>query len=343
MVAIKKSQSDALSQNEINMLKLLLKRFMWLIVVLFSVQILTFFLFFGLNTPDDIARAHLGSKYTSDDEIKRWKIDHGYDIPVFYDVKQKGWDGFKTTLLMKQLHQLVSFDLGYSLAGKSISREIKLRVGPSLSIAIPAFFLSLIINVFLAGIWVFFRHTHLNHIALLISICFLSISTLFYIIFLQYVLSFLWKWFPISGFEPGLRSIAFVSLPIIVHIFAGAGAGAQWYRMLLMEEIEQQYIRTANAHGLSDFKIIFVYALRNALIPIVTGIVVLIPGLFLGSLLFESFFSIPGMGNYLIGALNKQDFAIVQAMVLLGSLSYMIGLILTDLVYLLIDPRIRTA
>lgn len=327
------------------MLKLLLKRFIWLIVVLFSVQILTFILFFGVNSPDDVARAHLGSKYISDTEIKRWKQEHGYDLPVFYDhnTKAKGLSSFQNTLLMKQLHQMIRFNLGYSLAGKSISSEIKSRVGPSLAIAIPAFFLSLLMNIFLAGFWVLFRQTRLNQVALFLSICLLSISTLFYIIFLQYILSFLWKWFPISGFEPGTRLIAFVSLPIIVHIFAAAGSGAQWYRMLLMEEIEQLYIRTANAHGLSDFKIIFVYALRNALIPIVTGVVVLIPGLFLGSLLFESFFAIPGMGNYLITALSKQDFAIVQAMVLLGSFSYMIGLILTDLVYLLVDPRVRTA
>ena len=109
-----------------------------------------------------------------------------------------------------------------------------------------------------------------------------------------------------------------------------------------MEEIEQLYVRTAHAHGLSDVKIIFVYALRNACIPIVTGVVVFIPALFLGSLLFESFFSIPGMGNYLMTALTKQDFAIVQAMVLLGSLSYMFGLILTDLMYVLVDPRVRS-
>ncbi|NDH08640.1 MAG: ABC transporter permease [Gammaproteobacteria bacterium] len=325
------------------MLKMLLKRLMWLLVVLFSVQMLTFVLFFGINTPDDIARAHLGSKYISDLEIQRWKKEHAYDLPVFVDVNKKGFAAFRDTLLMKQMYQILSFNLGYSLAGKSISSEIKLRVGPSLAFAIPAFFSSLLFNIFLAGVWLFFRQTRLNQFALFLSICFLSISTLFYIIFLQYLLSFLWKWFPISGFEYGFRAIFFVGLPIIVHIFAGAGAGAQWYRMLLMEEIEQLYVRTAHAHGLSDFKIIFVYALRNALIPIVTGVVVLIPALFLGSLLFESFFSIPGMGNYLISALSKQDFAIVQAMVLLGSLSYMIGLILTDLVYLLVDPRVRTA
>jgi peptide/nickel transport system permease protein len=108
-----------------------------------------------------------------------------------------------------------------------------------------------------------------------------------------------------------------------------------------MEEIEQVYVTTARASGLKETKILFSYVLRNALLPIVTGVVVVIPTLFLGSILYESFFSIPGLGNYLIEAIQKQDFPIVRAMVFLGSFSYIIGLILTDIVYLYIDPRVR--
>jgi peptide/nickel transport system permease protein len=188
---------------------------------------------------------------------------------------------------------------------------------------------------------VFFRNTHLNIVGLMLSICFLSVSTLFYIIFAQYYLAYVWRWFPISGYEPGFAAISFILLPVITHLFAGLGSGTRWYRALLLEEIEQFYISTARANGISETNLLIHYALRNALLPIVTGVVVIIPSLFLGSILFESFFSIPGLGNFLFEALQNQDFPVVRTMVFLGSLSYLIGLLLTDISYSLVDPRVR--
>ena len=133
----------------------------------------------------------------------------------------------------------------------------------------------------------------------------------------------------------------FLILPVLVAVVAGVGGSTRWYRTLFLEEIAKDYVRTARAKGLSDRAVLFRHVLRNGLIPILTGVVVVIPSLFMGSLLLESFFGIPGLGSYTIDAIAAQDFAVVRAMVFLGSVLYLVGLILTDLSYTLVDPRIR--
>ena len=125
-----------------------------------------------------------------------------------------------------------------------------------------------------------------------------------------------------------------------ILVVAGIGSSARWYRTIFLEEISKDYVRTARAKGLSELAVLFRHVLRNALIPILTGVVVVIPLLFMGSLLVESFFAIPGLGSYTIDAINAQDFAVVRAMVFIGSVLYIIGLILTDLSYTLVDPRV---
>ncbi len=126
-----------------------------------------------------------------------------------------------------------------------------------------------------------------------------------------------------------------------IGIIGGVGAGSRWYRTIFLEEINRDYVRTARAKGLSELAVLFRHVLKNAMIPILTGAVVVIPTLFMGSLLIESFFGIPGLGSYTIDAIRNQDFAIVRAMVFLGSVLYIFGLILTDISYTLVDPRIR--
>lgn len=169
----------------------------------------------------------------------------------------------------------------------------------------------------------------------------MSISSLFYIIGGQFLISKLWHLVPISGYGEGLNAAKFLVLPVIIGVVSGAGANTRWYRTLFLEEMGKDYVRTARAKGLPESMVLFRHVLKNALIPILTGAVVVIPLLFLGSLLSESFFGIPGLGSYTIDAISSQDFAVVRAMVFLGSLLYIIGLILTDISYTLVDPRIR--
>ena len=146
---------------------------------------------------------------------------------------------------------------------------------------------------------------------------------------------------PISGFDPEAGAIKFLLLPVIIGVIAGLGSNMRWYRTIFLEEIGKDYVRTARAKGLSEMAVLFRHVLKNAMVPILTGVVVLLPLLFIGSLVLESFFAIPGLGSYTIEAIRGQDFAIVRAMVFLGSVLYIIGLLLTDLSYTLVDPRIR--
>ena len=170
----------------------------------------------------------------------------------------------------------------------------------------------------------------------------MSISALFYIIGGQFLISKLWHLVPISGYQPGgIEMVKFLVLPVIIAVIGGIGSGTRWYRTVFLEEINKDYVRTARAKGLSELRVLFKHVLKNAMIPILTGVVVVIPLLFMGSLILESFFGIPGLGSYTIDAIRSQDFAIVRAMVFLGSVLYIIGLLLTDISYTIVDPRIR--
>ncbi len=146
---------------------------------------------------------------------------------------------------------------------------------------------------------------------------------------------------PISGYDPSWSAIKFLILPVTISVVAGIGSGVRWYRTLFLEEVEKDYVRTARAKGLSETQVLFKHVLKNAMIPILTGVVVVLPLLFMGSLIMESFFSIPGLGSYTIDAINRQDFAIVRSMVFLGSALYILGLLMTDISYTLVDPRVR--
>jgi peptide/nickel transport system permease protein len=146
---------------------------------------------------------------------------------------------------------------------------------------------------------------------------------------------------PISGYGGGLEAWRFLILPVLIGVVSGIGSSTRWYRTIFLEEVSKDYVRTARAKGLPETIVFFRHILRNAMIPILTGVVVVIPLLFMGSLLTESFFGIPGLGSYTIDAINAQDFAVVRSMVFIGSVLYIVGLILTDISYTLVDPRIR--
>jgi peptide/nickel transport system permease protein len=187
----------------------------------------------------------------------------------------------------------------------------------------------------------FFRATYLDFWGVVLCVAMMSISTLFYIIGGQYIVSKLWHLVPISGYAGGLDAGRFLVLPVVIGVVSGIGASSRWYRTIFLEEIGKDYVRTARAKGLAEGTVLFRHVLKNALIPILTGVVVVIPLLFLGSLLSESFFGIPGLGSYTIDAIQAQDFAVVRSMVFIGSVLYIAGLILTDISYTVVDPRIQ--
>jgi len=206
---------------------------------------------------------------------------------------------------------------------------------------VPVFLLGLFVTVSFALMLAFFRASYLDFWGVVACVAMMSISSLFYIIGGQYLVSKIWHLVPISGYAGGLDAMRFLILPVLISMVAGIGSSTRWYRTIFLEEIGKDYVRTARAKGLSEMAVLFRHVLKNAMIPILTGVVVVIPLLFMGSLLVESFFGIPGLGSYTIDAINAQDFAVVRAMVFIGSVLYIVGLLLTDLSYTLVDPRVR--
>lgn len=318
----------------------LLRRVLYMIPILIGINLLTFALFFVINSPEQLARFNLGEKHVTAEAVAQWKSEHGYDKPLFFNNEKTGLQTLTKTIFFEKSVKLFVFDFGNSDAGRNIGYDVSMRMWPSLAIAIPSLLLGLFVNISVALLFVFFRHSYIDTGGVIVCVMLMSISALFYIIAGQYLISNVLNLAPISGYEPGWSAIKFLILPVFIGVLSGIGAGARWYRTLFLEEINKEYIRTARAKGLFESVILFKHLLRNALIPIITGVVVLLPLLFMGSLLMESFFAIPGLGSYTIDAISQQDFAIVRCMVFLSSVLYIIGLILTDIAYTLVDPRI---
>jgi peptide/nickel transport system permease protein len=320
----------------------LIRRALYALPILVGVNLITFILFFVVNTPDDMARAQLGSKRVTQEAIEQWKAAHGYDKPLLYNGEAKGIARVTDTIFYEKSIRLFTFDFGHAEDGRDIGHEITMRMGPSLAIAVPVFVLGLYVAVSLALMLVFFHATYLDFWGVVTCVAMMSISGLFYIIGGQYLVSKLWQLVPISGYSSsGMDAAKFLVLPVVVGVVSGIGINARWYRTIFLEEINRDYVRTARAKGLSELTVLFRHVLKNAMIPILTGVVVVIPSLFMGSLLMESFFAIPGLGSYTIDAIRAEDFAVVRAMVFLGSVLYIVGLLLTDISYTLVDPRVK--
>jgi peptide/nickel transport system permease protein len=317
------------------MLAYTIRRVLYALPILIGVNLLTFTLFFVVNTPDDMARMQLGVKRITPEAIEKWKQERGYDKPLLWN------QGIRDTIFYEKSLKLFAFDFGRSEDGRDIGREIRTRMMPSLALALPVFLIGMLVNITFALLMAFFRATYLDFWGVVLCVAMMSISTLFYIIGGQYVVSKLWHLVPISGYAGGLDASRFVILPVLIGVLSGIGSGSRWYRAIFLEEMGRDYVRTARAKGLAESAVLFRHVLKNAMIPILTGAVVVIPLLFLGSLLAESFFGIPGLGSYTIDAIQAQDFAIVRSMVFIGSVLYILGLLLTDLSYTVVDPRIR--
>ncbi len=323
------------------MLAYIVRRLLYAIPILIGVNLLTFALFFVVNTPDDMARMQLGVKRVTPEAIEKWKVERGYDRPLLINFEAKGLSTVTDTIFFQKSARMFAGDFGRAEDGRDIAREIGSRMGPSLAIALPTFILGLFVTVSFALTLAFFRATAFDFWGVVLCVAMMSISGLFYIIGGQFLISKVWRLVPISGFGDGIDAWRFLILPVVIGVISGIGSSTRWYRTIFLEEVNKDYVRTARAKGLPETVVFFRHVLRNALIPILTGVVVIIPLLFMGSLLTESFFGIPGLGSYTIDAINAQDFAVVRSMVFIGSVLYIIGLILTDISYTLVDPRIR--
>ena len=323
------------------MFNYILRRLLYGVLVLVGVNLLTFVLFFAVNTPDDMARMNIGGKRVSADAIEKWKVERGYDKPLLWNEKAQGSEKLTQTLFYQRSLPLFVLDFGATDTGRDIAYELSQRAGPSLAVAVPTFLLGVFAVVVFSLVLVFFRATYLELWGVGFFVFLLSISGLFYIIAGQFLFSKMLKLVPISGFSDGGDFVVFLVLPVFIGIVSRLGGEALFYRTMFLEEIGKDYVRTASSKGLTETMVLFRHVLGNALLPILTSTVAVLPLLFLGALIMESFFGIPGLGSFTIDAIAGQDFAGVRAMVFLGSLLYILGLVLTDISYTLADPRVR--
>ena len=325
------------------MLNYFMRRLGYGVLVLIGVNLFTFVLFFTVNTPDDMARLNIGGKRVTQDQIEKWKAERGYDKPIYWNAKEQGTAQLTHTVVWQRSVSLFALNFGRSDARNAvdIGHEIKTRMWVSLQLAVPLFLLQVLASTAFALLLVFFRHSRIDFWGVVLCVVMLSISSLFYIIVGQLFFSRILHLVPISGYAGGLDAVKFLILPIMLSLLARLGSEARLYRAMFLEEIGKDYVRTARAKGLAESVVLFRHVLKNALIPIITSAGSYLPYVFLGSLVFESFFGIPGLGAFVIEAITGQDFAIVRSMVFLGAVLYIASYLLIDVAYTWADPRVR--
>lgn len=318
------------------MLAYVLRRIVWGALTVMGVLLFLFVVFFAVTDPDDIARRALGEK-AMPEVIEQWKANHGYDKPLW------PWQDFRENMLFDHYRSMLTFDFGKSDADDVPIRErLAQGIGPSLTLTVPLFAMSLLLGVALSLFVAFFRETYIDGMGVFLAVLSMSISILLYIVGAQYLVAKVLRWFPISGFDSDPSVIVrFLALPILVGLAARVGSDMRFYRTVFLEETSRDYVRTARAKGGGEARVMVRHVLRNALIPILTNVVLAIPFLFTGSLLLESFFGIPGLGSITVDAIQGNDFSTLRTMVYIGALLFIGGQIATDVSYALVDPRVR--
>ena len=312
-----------------------------------GVLLLLFLLFFQFADPRDVAERAVGEK-ARPEVIEQWLENHGYNKPHYWACDTwRFWScGARTigdTLLYDHFSRMLRFDFGKSDADSvPITQRIREGAGPSMTVTVPLMILGLPVGLALALLVAYFRDTYIDRAGVVAAVFAMSVSILIYIIGGQYLIGKLLRWFPVSGFDPSPAVLArFLALPILIGLVNGLGGDVRFYRTVFVEETNRDYVRTARSKGAGDVRVMTRHVLPNALIPILTRVVLAIPFLFVGSLLLESFFGIPGLGSITIDAINANDFATLRAMVYIGALLLILGQLMLDVAYTWADPRVR--
>jgi peptide/nickel transport system permease protein len=201
----------------------------------------------------------------------------------------------------------------------------------------------LLLAIPLAALVAYFRGGLTDRIVTIACTAAMSISALVYIIAGQYFLAYQLGWFPVRGWGHSFWTnlLIYVPLPMFMGLLVSLGPDIRFYRSFFVEEMNHDYVRTARAKGLSERKVMLKHVLRNALIPVVTTVMMSLPFMLIGALVLESFFGIPGMGNEVVLAVNKSDFPVIKAITIYVAIATMVFNLLADLVYKLIDPRVQ--
>lgn len=309
------------------MTKYIIRRLLYMIPVLLGVSLIIFVLF---NVVSGDPTAVLLGRHATAHQMAELKEQLGLNKSYFLQY-------------LDIVKSAFTFDFGHSWATKQeISKMIMQGAWPSICLSVPAFIISTIISLFISVFVAYYRGKGIDLFVRVVCIAGMSISALAYILFFQWFFAYKLGWFEISGFEAGFPEFtSYVALPAIIWIVLSIGPDVRFFRTVILDEIYQDYVRTARSKGLPEITILLHHVLRNAMIPIITYVVIQIPSLILGALLLENFFSIPGLGGMTLNALNSSDFPVMKAMAILSSVGYIVFGLISDLLYTVADPRIK--
>ena len=305
----------------------IIRRLLYTIPIVFGVLLLTFVLF--ILVCGDISIEIAGKDATAE-TIEEIREEYGLNKPLFLSWDSQFINHFKNAL---------TFDFGRARDREPVIDKIKRGVGPSLALTVPMFFGVVIISVSLSLIIAFVRGSVWDVSAVVICVAAMSIPYLSFILFGQYFLAYKWGLFPVF-FSPDLTMAQNVALPVLIGIAAGLGGNVRFYRTVMLDEMQSDYVRTAFAKGLTTRGVLFKHVLKNAMIPIITRVVLAIPFLFLGSLLLERFFGIPGLGYMMAEAIGSRDYFVISAMTYISAILFVVFNLITDICYCLADPRV---
>lgn len=308
------------------MLTYIIRRLLHMIPIIFGVALMVFLLFTYVG--EDPVRVALGT-HATEQAIADLKHEWGLDKPA-------------PLQFLDFLIQIVTFDFGKSYnSGESLNEIFASGAMVSLGLTAPPYFVSILLFVSLALLISYYRGSFLDRFSTACFVALMSVSYLVYIIFFQKVLAYDFGMFPISGYDRGIGAVEYLMLPWIIMLIVSAGPDVRMYRTVFLDEIKADYVKTARAKGLTEGKVLFKHILKNAMIPILTYTIVGIPYLIMGAFLMERFFSIPGVGYMMVNAINTGDFPVLKGMTVLIAIGYSLFNLITDILYAMVDPRVK--
>lgn len=305
----------------------IIRRLLYSIPIILGVCLIIFILF---NVVGGDPTYQMLGKHASATQIAELRHELGFDQPLIVQ-------------FFTYLKQVATFDYGRSYTTKQqIWDMLRLGAPASLSLAVPAFVFETILGVLIALFVSYFRGSIIDRVIVILCVMGMSVSSLAYILFGQYFFAYYLGWFPISGYDPDpIVRMQYIALPALIWVLVSLGINVRVFRTFMLDEVTQDYVRTARSKGLEEKWVLLKHILKNAMIPIVTYVVIQIPFLIMGSFLLESFFGIPGLGSITIDAIHNSDFPVIKAMTTLETLLFIFGNLVTDVLYSVVDPRVR--
>ncbi len=306
----------------------IIRRLWQMVPTLLGVVLLVFFLFNWVGgDPAYVLAGKISNQEQIDNIRRQLGVDQPYWVQLWIFVKQ-----------------ILTGDFGASWStNERISSIILTRLPPSLTVLVPLTIFDALISIGLALAVAYVRGSLTDRSVMVVCTVGLSVSILVYIIVFQYVFAYKLGWFPVQGWGDSFweNLVRYSSLPILIGLVVSIAPSLRLYRTFVLDEINQDYVRTARAKGLSENRIMWIHVLRNASIPIITNIMASLPGLLIGAFLIERFFSIPGIGREVILAVERSDFPVIKAITVYTAVATMVFNLLADLMYKAVDPRVQ--